>query len=164
MRCFVTKEPPYRDPARDLHIPAFQSFTLAILLFFVGQKLAAAWAAAPLQHPRAGGGWLSVRLRGGAGLRGAGAAHRVRSAGARPAAAVLLAGIGLKSDLKTLKEGGKPLVILLVLASGFIVLQNVLGMGLAGLFGLDPRAGLMTGSIAPDRWRGHHADLGSALH
>ena len=26
-----------------LHIPAFQSFTLAILLFFAGQKIAAHW-------------------------------------------------------------------------------------------------------------------------
>ncbi len=58
------------------------------------------------------------------------------------------AGIGLKSDLRTLREGGKPLVWLLGLASFFIVLQNMLGMGVAGLFGLDPRAGLMTGSIS----------------
>lgn len=58
------------------------------------------------------------------------------------------AAIGLRSDLLTLKQGGKPLLILLALATGFILLQNLLGMGVAELFGLDSRAGLMTGSIS----------------
>lgn len=132
-----------------LHIPAFQSLTLAILLFFVGQKLAAAWE--PLRRynipePVVGGflcactvglayGVLGLKIEFDLGVRD-------------QLLLYFFAAIGLKSDLKTLKEGGKPLLILLVLASGFIVLQNLLGMGVAGLFGLDQRAGLMTGSIA----------------
>ena len=132
-----------------IHIPAFQSFTLAILLFFVGQKLAAAWE--PLRRYNIPepvvGGFLCACVVGLAyGVFG------VRIEFDLQVRDTLLlyffAGIGLKSDLKTLKEGGKPLAILLVLASGFIVLQNLLGMGVAELFGLDPRAGLMTGSIA----------------
>lgn len=58
------------------------------------------------------------------------------------------AGIGLKSDIRNLVRGGRPLFVLLLLASGFIVLQNLLGMGVAGAFGLDPKAGLMAGSIS----------------
>jgi len=58
------------------------------------------------------------------------------------------AGIGLKSDIRQLLKGGRPLLILLLLASAFIVLQNSLGMGLAEAFGLDPKAGLMVGSIS----------------
>ncbi len=58
------------------------------------------------------------------------------------------AGIGLKSDIRNLVKGGRPLLILLVLASVFIVLQNLLSMGVASGFGLDPRAGLMLGSIS----------------
>ena len=58
------------------------------------------------------------------------------------------AGIGLKSDVRQLIKGGRPLLILLVLASVFIVLQNSLGMGMAEAFGLDPKAGLMVGSIS----------------
>ena len=58
------------------------------------------------------------------------------------------AGIGLKSDMRQLLKGGRPLLILLLLASVFIVLQNALGMGLAEAFGLDPKAGLMVGSIS----------------
>ena len=58
------------------------------------------------------------------------------------------AGIGLRSDMRQLIKGGRPLLILLVLASVFIVLQNTLGMGVAEAFGFDPKAGLMVGSIS----------------
>ncbi len=58
------------------------------------------------------------------------------------------AAIGLHADLRSLISGGKPLVILLVLASTFIVLQNLTGMGIASIFGMDPKAGLMVGSIS----------------
>ena len=58
------------------------------------------------------------------------------------------AGIGLKADIDSLLNGGKPLMVLLLLASVYIVLQNVLGISVATLFGFDPKAGLMTGSIS----------------
>ncbi len=58
------------------------------------------------------------------------------------------AAIGLRADVRTLVSGGKPLVILLALASSFILLQNIIGMGIAGAFGMDPKAGLMLGSIS----------------
>ena len=56
--------------------------------------------------------------------------------------------IGLHADLRTLISGGKPLAILLVLASLFILLQNLVGMGIASAFDMDPKAGLMVGSIS----------------
>ncbi|MBO0128458.1 sodium/glutamate symporter [Agrobacterium sp. OT33] len=56
--------------------------------------------------------------------------------------------IGLKSDVRTLLRGGAPLALLVVLAALFILLQNFTGMGIASAFGLDPNAGLITGSIA----------------
>ncbi len=58
------------------------------------------------------------------------------------------AAIGLRADIRTLISGGKPLAILLGLASSFIVLQNLLGISVASAFGLDPKAGLMVGSIS----------------
>ncbi|WP_191057781.1 sodium/glutamate symporter [Geminicoccus harenae] len=58
------------------------------------------------------------------------------------------AGIGLKSDVRTLRQGGRALVVLLALSILFMVGQNLLGMGAAGLFGLDPKAGLMVGSVS----------------
>jgi ESS family glutamate:Na+ symporter len=58
------------------------------------------------------------------------------------------AAIGLRADIRTLISGGKPLVILLILASTFIFLQNLAGIGIAAAFGMDPKAGLMVGSIS----------------
>ena len=56
--------------------------------------------------------------------------------------------IGLKADLGTLLKGGKALFVLLGLASAYIILQNLLGMGLMGWLGYDPKAGLVLGSIS----------------
>lgn len=61
---------------------------------------------------------------------------------------LFFAGIGLNSDISTLAKGGKPLLILLVLATGFMIAQNVLGVAVASAFGLEPLAGLMAGSIS----------------
>ncbi|ATN37398.1 sodium/glutamate symporter (plasmid) [Rhizobium sp. ACO-34A] len=61
---------------------------------------------------------------------------------------IFFGGIGLNSDIRTLVNGGKPLAVLVGLAAVFIVLQNITGMGIASLFGLDPKAGLMAGSIS----------------
>jgi len=56
--------------------------------------------------------------------------------------------IGLQTDIRTLATGGRPLAILLALATVFIVLQNLVGIGVAGLFGMHPKAGLLVGSIS----------------
>jgi ESS family glutamate:Na+ symporter len=58
------------------------------------------------------------------------------------------AAIGLRADIRTLISGGKPLAILLALATSFILIQNLLGIGIASAFGMDPKAGLMVGSIS----------------
>jgi ESS family glutamate:Na+ symporter len=58
------------------------------------------------------------------------------------------AAIGLRADIRTLISGGKPLAVLLFLASTFIFLQNLVGIGAATVFGMDPKAGLMVGSIS----------------
>lgn len=58
------------------------------------------------------------------------------------------AAIGLNSDFKTLASGGIPLVILLGLTIGFQILQNLTGIGVAGLFGLDPLVGLIGGTVS----------------
>ncbi|MGB6242852.1 MAG: sodium/glutamate symporter [Castellaniella sp.] len=60
---------------------------------------------------------------------------------------MFFASIGLSADFTRLKEGGKPLVILLVLVSVFIVIQDIIGVGLAALLGLKPLIGLMVGSV-----------------
>ncbi len=56
--------------------------------------------------------------------------------------------IGLSARLQLLKEGGAPLVKLLAIASLGAVLQNLLGMGLAAALAVDPRLGILAGSVA----------------
>ena len=60
---------------------------------------------------------------------------------------IFFSSIGLSADFSRLKAGGVGLVLFLVVVSAFIVVQNVVGVGLAGALGLDPIIGLGTGSI-----------------
>jgi len=56
--------------------------------------------------------------------------------------------IGLSSKLKTLLQGGKPLLILLVTAVIYLVIQNLTGVAIAVLTGLDLPIGLLAGSVS----------------
>ncbi|PSF37807.1 sodium/glutamate symporter [Aphanothece hegewaldii CCALA 016] len=56
--------------------------------------------------------------------------------------------IGLSSKLETLLQGGKPLLILLTTAVIYLFLQNLTGIGIAALMGLDLPIGLISGSVS----------------
>lgn len=56
--------------------------------------------------------------------------------------------IGINSSLKDLFKGGKPLVILLVITIFFMIMQNIVGISVASMFGLEPVFGLLSGSIS----------------
>ncbi|MDO5086556.1 MAG: sodium/glutamate symporter, partial [Comamonadaceae bacterium] len=73
------------------------------------------------------------------------------------------ASIGLSADFARLRHGGQPLVIFLLLVAGFIVVQNTVGMGMAALLGLDPRLGLVAGSITLTGGHGTAAAWGQTL-
>lgn len=55
--------------------------------------------------------------------------------------------IGLGANLKLLRRGGVTVLIFLAVCSGFLLIQNGVGVGLAKLMGLDPLIGLLAGSI-----------------
>ncbi|MBU5480951.1 sodium/glutamate symporter [Blautia sp. MSJ-19] len=55
--------------------------------------------------------------------------------------------VGFQANLKVLKQGGKSLVVFLVLVLTLIISQNFLAIGLAKLLGIDSYIGLCTGSI-----------------
>lgn len=61
---------------------------------------------------------------------------------------VFFAAIGLNARLADLVSGGKPLLILLVLTLVFIILQNVVGVGVAASFGMPPELGVLMGSAS----------------
>mgnify|MGYP001812384411 CR=1 FL=1 len=56
--------------------------------------------------------------------------------------------IGLSSRIDVLKEGGRSLMVLLVLAIGYLFLQNLAGIGIATLAGAPPSVGVLTGSVS----------------
>ena len=47
----------------------------------------------------------------------------------------------------SLRKGGRAVVLFLLVVTGLLVMQNTLGITLASLLGLDPRMGLLAGSI-----------------
>ncbi|MDO4696026.1 MAG: sodium/glutamate symporter [Neisseria sp.] len=60
---------------------------------------------------------------------------------------IFFASIGLSADFSRLKAGGFPLILFTGIVGFFIVIQNLVGVGLATALGLDPLVGLMTGSV-----------------
>ncbi|MCR4530008.1 sodium/glutamate symporter [Acinetobacter venetianus] len=60
---------------------------------------------------------------------------------------VFFASIGLSANFMKLKEGGIGLVLFLICIASFIIVQDVVGMSLASLLGIDPLIGLIAGSI-----------------
>lgn len=58
------------------------------------------------------------------------------------------AAIGLNADIRTLLAGGRPLAVLVLITVGYMLLQNLTGVGVARLLGLDPLVGLLGGSVS----------------
>lgn len=60
---------------------------------------------------------------------------------------IFFASIGLSANFAKLKAGGKGLIVFLVIIAVFILVQDLVGIGLATALGLDPLIGLIAGSI-----------------
>ena len=56
--------------------------------------------------------------------------------------------VGFQSDLKVLKQGGKALVIMLILLVLIISLQNLMPLGITKLLGVDSLIGIASGSVS----------------
>lgn len=71
--------------------------------------------------------------------------------------------VGYNASFKLLAKGAVAVCIFLALAAGMQVVQNLVGVGLAGVFGLDPRLGLCMGSIPLVGGHGTAASWGPML-
>jgi ESS family glutamate:Na+ symporter len=56
--------------------------------------------------------------------------------------------IGINSSVRDLISGGRPLIILLLITIGFMVAQNLVGIGGAWLFGLPAAVGVVGGTVS----------------
>jgi ESS family glutamate:Na+ symporter len=71
--------------------------------------------------------------------------------------------VGLSARWQLLKVGGRKLVILLIVSSVGAVLQNVLGIGLAKAMSIDPRLGILAGSVSLTGGPGTSVAFGSTF-
>lgn len=56
-------------------------------------------------------------------------------------------GIGFTASWKLLRKGGPRVIIFLIISAVVVVLQNLVGVGLAKVLGINPLVGIATGSI-----------------
>lgn len=64
-----------------------------------------------------------------------------------PLMLAFFATIGLNANLASLRSGGKVLGVFLLVVIGLLLMQNVIGLSMAYLLGLDPLMGLLAGSV-----------------
>lgn len=132
-----------------MSLDAFSSVTLAILLLFIGKELIVRveWLRRYSIPEALVGGVICAAFA--CLLYFTAGVTLVFELGARDTLLLyFFATIGLNTNIRTLGQGGRPLLILTVLSIVFLLLQNFTGMAMASVFGMDPRAGLMTGSIS----------------
>ena len=132
-----------------IELDVFGTLTAASLVLLAGRKLVASWKVLntySIPEPVVGGLAVALLLW----LLHATAAIQVgfdKTLGP-PLMLAFFACIGLNADLPSLLRGGRPLVLLLAVVVGFLVLQNLTGIGLAMLLGQSPLVGLLAGSIS----------------
>ncbi len=71
--------------------------------------------------------------------------------------------VGFAASIKVLKKGGKGVVIFLVIATLLVVIQNLVGSGVAILLGENPLFGIATGSVPMTGGHGTSAAFGPEL-
>ena len=71
--------------------------------------------------------------------------------------------VGFSASLKLLKKSGRPVVLFLFAAVALVVLQNIVGTGLAKTLGINPLLGLAAGSIPLTGGHGTAASLAPGL-
>lgn len=76
---------------------------------------------------------------------------------------IFFCSVGFMASFRMLKKGGKLVIILLLAATLIALSQNIIGVSLSSLFGLDSRLGLSMGSISLMGGHGTSAAFGPLL-
>jgi ESS family glutamate:Na+ symporter len=145
-------------------LDVFGTLTAASLVLLAGRKLVASWDMLntySIPEPVVGGlvvALLMWLLHSTAGVQ----VNFDKTLGP-PLMLAFFACIGLNADLPSLLRGGRPLVVFLAVVLGFLVLQNLTGVGLAVLLGQSPLVGLLAGSISLSGGHGTGAAWGAVF-
>jgi ESS family glutamate:Na+ symporter len=132
-----------------LHISAFLSVTLGIVVLFVGKRvnnIVRFLNEFSIPEPVTGGLIFSVLI---ALLYVVTGIEIEFELSARDFLLVyFFTTIGINASLKDLVKGGKPLIILLAITIAYMVVQNLTGISVAAAFGLAAPVGLLGGSVS----------------
>ena len=132
-----------------LHLGSFFAVTLGIIVLFVGKRLNDAIGVLrefSIPEPVTGGLLFSVLI---ALVYIASGVEVEFDLGARDVLLVyFFTTIGINASLRDLLNGGKPLVILLVITVSYMFLQNLTGISVAALFDLPTAVGMLGGSVS----------------
>ncbi len=132
-----------------LSIDSFFSVTLGIIVLFVGRRLNHMFT--PLREfsipePVTGGILFSVLIALVFIISGVEIEFNLK---ARDVLLVyFFTTIGINASFKDLLKGGVPLIILLAITIGYMIIQNLTGISVAALFGLDTPVGMLGGSVS----------------
>jgi ESS family glutamate:Na+ symporter len=147
-----------------LRLDGYQTFVAASLVLLAGRLLVArvgVLRTLSIPEPVAGGMAAALVLLAAHAIAGVQVDFDTRMQ--TPFMLAFFASIGLGADLATLRAGGRTLARFLALVVGVLVAQNLVGIGMAALLGLDLRVGVLTGSIALSGGHGTVAAWGDAL-
>ena len=132
-----------------LQLSGFLSFTLGIVVLFVGKRVNDAVGFLrefSIPEPVTGGLIASLLI---ALLYLIGGIEISFDLAARDVLLIyFFTTIGINSSLKDLLEGGKPLVILLVVTIAYMFLQNLTGITVAALFDQPTAIGMLGGTVS----------------
>ena len=132
-----------------LHISAFISVTMGIIVLFVGKRvngLVRFLQEFSIPEPVTGGLIFSILITLLYVVTGIEIEFELK---ARDFLLVyFFTTIGINASLKDLVKGGKPLIILLTITIGYMVVQNLTGISVAAAFGLAAPVGLLGGSVS----------------
>ncbi|MEP9352500.1 sodium/glutamate symporter [Xanthobacter sp. KR7-65] len=130
-------------------VPGLLTFTIAILVYFLGAGLNG--SIAPVRRwniPEAVSGGIVAALATLFAYRVLGIAVAFDLTARDLLLLYFFTGIGLNARLSDLATGGRPLAILLLLTVCYLVLQNVVAVGGAAALGLPEGIGPLLGSVS----------------
>ena len=144
-----------------LAVDSFLTFTVAIMVLFLGKRINAAVAILrefSIPEPVTGGLLCSLAIALAYVLTGVAVDFNLDTRN------ILLVyfftTIGINASLGDLRSGGRPLIVLLAVMVGYMVVQDLAGVSFASAIGLEPAIGLLGGTVRTGGRARHRDRLG----
>ena len=132
-----------------LHIQSFLAVTIGIVVLFAGKRIneqVGFLREFSIPEPVTGGLLFSVLF--GLLYAASGIAVQFELQARDVLLVYFFTTIGINASARDLLAGGRPLLILLAVTIAFMFAQNLMGIGVASLFGLPPAVGILGGSVS----------------